>query len=89
MIYLLGIIHILFLLTRPSRDVTKIWIRNARAKGISTHTPLAGRDLLFFFKLSYFLEFLLTRPSRDVTYCINQQGRTARISTHTPLAGRD
>ena len=33
-----------FLLTRPSRDVTMVSDRNRKASGISTHTPLAGRD---------------------------------------------
>ena len=37
--------------------------------GISTHTPLAGRDIIHhLFKNSIHL-FLLTRPLRDVTQC--------------------
>ena len=37
-----------FLLTRPSRDVTKATFMGARTGvGISTHTPLAGRDNYF------------------------------------------
>ncbi len=33
-----------FLLTRPSRDVTNWQAEVQRPHGISTHTPLAGRD---------------------------------------------
>ena len=33
-----------FLLTRPSRDVTNGRLKNYTNSGISTHTPLAGRD---------------------------------------------
>ena len=34
-----------FLLTRPSRDVTEISRENLLDFKISTHTPLAGRDM--------------------------------------------
>ena len=55
---------------------------------ISTHTPLAGRDLLLW--LATILKiFLLTRPSRGATTCNLNAGIPRRISTHTPLAGRD
>ena len=55
-----------FQLTRPSRGVT-VSLRGERVIfHISTHTPLAGRDLR---KLQYsrILLFQLTRPSRGVT----------------------
>ena len=41
-----GIIKLPFLLTRPSRDVTKCSGKWVHQKQISTHTPLAGRDIL-------------------------------------------
>ena len=34
-----------FLLTRPLRDVTRSGIQNTLHAIISTHTPLAGRDV--------------------------------------------
>lgn len=40
----------IFLLTRPSRDVTEDAIRNARLFLISTHTSLAGRDRYILFQ---------------------------------------
>ena len=56
-----------FLLTRPSRDVTRSDFEWGAILQISTHTPLAGRDHTPD-KTSYHLcKFLLTRPSRDVT----------------------
>ena len=36
-------------------------------EAISTHTPLAGRDVEILDKIPIFVAFLLTRPSRDVT----------------------
>ena len=39
-----SVLHGLFLLTRPLRDVTYSKKANADAQAISTHTPLAGRD---------------------------------------------
>ena len=57
----------IFLLTRPSRDVTVSYIADTISKCISTHTSLAGRD--FYRSIIYYSDwrFLLTRPSRDVT----------------------
>ena len=34
----------IFLLTRPSRDVTGVGAELSGSRPISTHTPLAGRD---------------------------------------------
>ena len=58
---------ILFLLTRPSRDVTANGQITAVAGAISTHTPLAGRDIRTESGRVWNIRFLLTRPSRDVT----------------------
>ena len=56
-----------FLLTRPSRDVTKSERYNSLFSVISTHTSLAGRDNTSIRQRSEDVRFLLTRPSRDVT----------------------
>ena len=37
-------IGVSFLLTRPSRGATPVFLVTVRDAGISTHTPLAGRD---------------------------------------------
>ena len=56
---------------------------------ISTHTPLAGRDVTALFCCDVTTEFLLTRPLRDVTEKLALRLTIDVISTHTPLAGRD
>ena len=57
--------------------------------GISTHTPLAGRDSLSAVLMRSYGVFLLTRPLRDVTVEKQDNDTGMLISTHTPLAGRD
>ena len=78
-----------FLLTRPSRDVTGIRFCISIRHRISTHTPLAGRDVSTGAGTGWIIQFLLTRPSRDVTLSNYGAERNRKISTHTPLAGRD
>ena len=78
-----------FLLTRPSRDVTALRVPIWNNCIISTHTPLAGRDILAGEVREEMLIFLLTRPSRDVTHPLQHPINHRHISTHTPLAGRD
>ena len=56
-----------FLLTRPLRDVTTLKLFILIGTGISTHTPLAGRDLKTETGKKNYMRFLLTRPLRDVT----------------------
>ena len=56
---------------------------------ISTHTPLAGRDVIREDTEDVTYRFLLTRPLRDVTQFNRSGWDSRRISTHTPLAGRD
>ena len=56
-----------FLLTRPLRDVTLGMLISNAGKLISTHTPLAGRDLHLVRWEKIQTLFLLTRPLRDVT----------------------
>ena len=55
-----------FLLTRPSRGVTQLIRQLVLSFFISTHTPLAGRDL-HGRRHARHDGFLLTRPSRGVT----------------------
>ena len=80
---------ITFLLTRPSRDVTYSLSDAGNPTGISTHTPLAGRDFIHILRPLPDIRFLLTRPSRDVTGLYMETSSFLLISTHTPLAGRD
>ena len=56
-----------FLLTRPLRDVTTHEQEIDRFISISTHTPLAGRDIYPGTARAEDRKFLLTRPLRDVT----------------------
>ena len=56
---------------------------------ISTHTPLAGRDVWVLTINPPASGFLLTRPLRDVTAGTPTAVTQFSISTHTPLAGRD
>ena len=56
---------------------------------ISTHTPLAGRDIDNLVTFHTLITFQLTRPSRGVTKMDVGYNLTDDISTHTPLAGRD
>ena len=77
-----------FLLTRPSRDVTRHFTRMESTLTFLLTRP--SRDVtLTGLQGVYIIIFLLTRPSRDVTH--QRSGSHCRniISTHTPLAGRD
>ena len=56
---------------------------------ISTHTPLAGRDIQGLSTVLAEEPFLLTRPLRGATLEFIDEKITDFISTHTPLAGRD
>ena len=57
-----------FLLTRPLRDVTGQNSFLLLHPLLSTHTPLAGRDLRKVHGEWLTWIFLLTRPLRDVTF---------------------
>ena len=78
-----------FLLTRPSRGATAEYGTTADYLAISTHTPLAGRDLLptddYFRQLDFYSH--APRGARRPRY--KPVPRPEIISTHTPLAGRD
>ena len=56
--------------------------------GISTHTPLAGRDLFMLFIVSFFAISTHT-PLAGRDGIVIPQEFVFMISTHTPLAGRD
>ena len=56
---------------------------------ISTHAPLAGRDLVDLHRLGYAISFQPTRPLRGATDGLAQLLHDVVISTHAPLAGRD
>ena len=77
-----------FLLTRPSRGATITASPLNDGVVISTHTPLAGRDIIPC-ACAFAMQFLLTRPSRGATVMMNGGSEAIEISTHTPLAGRD
>ena len=51
-----------FLLTRPSRDVTAKMVDQALGLVISTHTPLAGRDIIPETIMSEFINFYSHAP---------------------------
>ena len=77
-----------FLLTRPSRDVTKIAPKDSSAEQISTHTSLAGRDVNHpFHKNKSHISTHTSLAGRD--YWEEKSTNPTIISTHTSLAGRD
>ena len=69
--------------------MTRLCGDRCHRNGISTHTPLAGRDQRGGECDGKTEKFLLTRPSRDVTDTDQATAQVDEISTHTPLAGRD
>ena len=78
-----------FLLTRLLRGATDWKRRRSRRTSISTHTPLARRDINSLPSLRLGLQFLLTRLLRGATSGLTNVLRKCIISTHTPLARRD
>ena len=84
----MNLLSILFLLTRPLRDVTLATARDTIGESISTHTPLAGRDRLHF--AAVLIVFISTHtPLAGRDYPSSSRSQDFVISTHTPLAGRD
>ena len=73
--------------TRPLRGATRPVVDERRRQGISTHAPLAGRDVYVF--QHYFLpqKFQPTRPLRGAT--INLRTRIVRVEFQPtrPLRG--
>ena len=77
-----------FLLTRPSRGATFSVSPSISNLVISTHTPLAGRDLLSREIINGSMISTHTPlAGRDQFY--RSADTFSHISTHTPLAGRD
>ena len=56
---------------------------------ISTHAPLAGRDLNLSEMSLWSMSFQPTRPLRGATHIQDVILYLGSISTHAPLAGRD
>ena len=78
-----------FLLTRLMRGVTRLHTHWQNLCGISTHTPHARRDIIFYANFNVVYIFLLTRLMRGVTAGIFWTMPLIMISTHTPHARRD
>ena len=76
--------------TRPLRGATVPGIVTAVVwENISTHAPLAGRDVYDADLQQVHLAFQPTRPLRGATSLRRTHARQLCISTHAPLAGRD
>ena len=78
----------IFLLTRPLRDVTNEILALSGETGISTHTPLTGRDHRPVITDEQVFDFYSHAPYgtwRD----FKRFAAMVDISTHTPLTGRD
>ena len=60
-----------------------------RQRFISTHAPLAGRDLTVVPLIGEITKFQPTRPLRGATLLPPFPSECIKISTHAPLAGRD
>ncbi len=79
----------LFQPTRPLRGATVMdWFGDVFFI-ISTHAPLAGRDLTLRSRDLQLFIFQPTRPLRGATIFIFTKLLGTKISTHAPLAGRD
>ena len=78
-----------FLLTRPLRGATSLRRTAAAKKHISTHTPLAGRDIFPPPKLLFPKHFYSHAPCGARHSAAPTLSADWIISTHTPLAGRD
>ena len=78
-----------FLLTRLLRGATTYSITLSLSLTISTHTPLARRDITLVVNKPIINKFLLTRLLRGATRAEPYHISHILISTHTPLARRD
>ena len=78
-----------FLLTRPSRGATNCLVRLPQIHVISTHTPLAGRDMPGAYAPAAPTHFYSHAPRGARQMYAGSEGDSHSISTHTPLAGRD
>ena len=76
--------------TRPLRGATVLRLLALRAEVISTHAPLAGRDIIALREGENILCISTHAPlaGRDI-YKQTGVAELSGISTHAPLAGRD
>ena len=74
----------IFLLTRPSRDVTQARTVYNAGQNISTHTSLAGRDRTSNRSAQNVITFLLTRPPRDVTKLVSNKNNIDKFLLTRP-----
>ena len=84
-----GVDHSAFQPTRPLRGATNCACSGVIGRIISTHAPLAGRDLTLLF--NFFCLNISTHAPLAGRDSVFQSASTANtvISTHAPLAGRD
>ena len=79
----------IFQLTRPLRGATTTFYRWCNPDGISTHTPLAGRDFRAGSAHPSEMDFNSHAPCGARPFFAFLIHAPKGISTHTPLAGRD
>ena len=75
--------------TRPLRGATILGTALHTGIEISTHAPLAGRDVSTMLLITPISPFQPTRPLRGATLTNPKTFKWFFISTHAPLAGRD
>ena len=75
--------------TRPLRGATTVYHKFYAKSRISTHAPLAGRDLLTCIASATRSHFNPRAPCGARRQRCSATIRTTWISTHAPLAGRD
>ena len=75
--------------TRPLRGATVAVDRSRMVLVISTHAPLAGRDISFPFMLLLYYNFNPRAPCGARRNDKLDNDIDSQISTHAPLAGRD
>ena len=76
-----------FQLTRPMRGATKTACNRTQLRGISTHTPHAGRDRAHEPEAVTINKFQLTRPMRGATYSCSRCTCYGRFQLTRPMRG--
>ncbi len=77
-----------FLLTRPSRGATCGTSEKLRGKTISTHTPLAGRDLIPFFNYFVVVNFYSHAPRGARPHGVPVLVHSHNFYSHAPRGAR-
>ena len=80
---------LLFQPTRPLRGATCCLLRLPHRQAISTHAPLAGRDIMSMTLVPDILNFNPRAPCGARLDRDTSNSTLILISTHAPLAGRD